>query len=178
MKFDNLIEQILNSNPNLEQIAQRFCEEFLSKYETNHVGSHNCAWATEQFVLWARKNNVSAQAIYLVWPEKETVKELKQKGILGQYTSDDGESHIAPVVNGTIIDFTYRQFDNAFNGCAKITRTKDWKGVYGKYGYGTNTIEVNGKPESVLVDDFDTLKNMKEIGGITTIYPSKMKKNI
>lgn len=178
MNFDKLVQTILEGTESIEQIAQRFCEEFLSKYQTNHVGSHNCAWATQQFILWARKNNIPAQSIYLVWPEKETVKELKQKGILGQHTSDDGESHIAPVVNGTIIDFTYKQFDNSFNGCAKITRASNWKSVYGRYGYGINTVEVNGKPESVLIDDFDKLKNMEEIGGISTIFPSKLKKNI
>ena len=47
------------------------------------------------------------------------------------------------------------------------------KTVYHKFGYGTNTVNVNGNDESVIIDTFDNLKNMKEIGGISTIMHSK-----
>jgi hypothetical protein len=160
---------------NPQQLAQQFYEQFLSKYQTNHVGSHNCAWATQQFIQWAQKNGIKARAIYFVWPPKEVVAKLKEDGVLKPHVSDDGESHIAPVVNNTIIDFTYKQFDNQFNDIAKITPINQWKNVYGKYGYGQNSVEVNGKAQSVLVNNFDILKNMKEIGGINTIFPSKPK---
>lgn len=166
------VEQL--NNP--QQLAQQFYEQFLSKYETNHAGTHNCAWATQQFIKWAESQGINAQAIYFVWPTKEKVAELKQQGVLSSHVSDDGESHIAPVVGNTVIDFTYRQFDNQFNDVAKITPVSQWKSVYSKYGYGQNSVEVNGKPQSVLVNDFNVLKNMNEIGKIETIFPSKLKK--
>ena len=136
-----------------------FYDEFLSKYETNHVGTHNCAWVTQEFTKWANSKGIKAQAIYFVWPDKP---------------NNSGEAHIAPVVDNTILDFTFKQFDNQFKDYAKITPINDWKKVYSKYGYGENTVEVNGKPETVLISTFNDLKDMKEIGGITTIHPSNL----
>jgi hypothetical protein len=163
MKFDKLVNLILESiDPS--NIAEDFYNEFLSKYKTGDKGTHNCAWATQQFINWANKKGIQAKAIYFVWPDKrdETGKEI-------------GESHIAPVVGDKILDFTYKQFDQSFNGYVKIVNLNDWKNVYGKFGYGTNSVKVNGKDETVFIDNFDKLKNMKEIGGITTIVPSQLK---
>lgn len=153
-RFD---EYFLNeNNTNTNELAQEFCNNFLQHYKVPNSGFHNCAWVTQQFINWAKSKGINAKAIYFVWPDKP-----------------NGESHIAPVVNDTILDFTYNQFDKAFNKCALLTNVNDWKNVYSKFGYGSNTVNVNGKDQSAIVDTFDNLKSNKEIGGLTTIIPSK-----
>lgn len=151
-------EFILEAN-NVD-IAQQFCSEFLSNFETNEKGSHNCAWVTQQFIKWAKQKGINAKAIYFVWPEKQ---------------DNSGESHIAPIIDNVIIDFTYRQFNRNFNDCAKLTPYNNWMEVYGPYGYGQNTVNVNGEDVTVLVDTFENLERLKEIDGIKTIHPSNKK---
>jgi hypothetical protein len=165
-------EYILESN-NVNNIAQQFYDEYLSKFQTNQHGSHNCAWATEEFIKWARNKGIDAKAIYFVWPTEQKVSELKQKNVLKPSFAAAGESHIAPVVGNKIVDFTYKQFDSNFNEIAKVTDLSKWKSTYSKYGYGSNKVNVDGKPKAVIVNDFNTIKNLKPIGGINTIYPSK-----
>jgi len=132
-----------------DELAQEFCKEFLQHYEVNTFGSHNCAWVTQQFINWAKSSKgIDAKAIYLVWPDKP---------------NDDGVSHIAPIVNNTILDFTYNQFES-FDDCALLTNVNNWKDVYKKFGYGTNTVNINGKDQSFIIDTFDNLKNIKELG--------------
>ena len=151
IKLKQLLFEVLEGD-----LAQKFCDEFLQHYKLNSKGTHNCAWTTEQFIKWAKSKGINSKAIYFVWPDKP-----------------DGESHIAPIVNDTILDFTYNQFNKTFNDCALLTKVNDWKTVYHKFGYGTNTVNVNGKDESFIIDTFDNLKNMKEIGGLQTIIPSE-----
>lgn len=139
------------------ELAEQFCNEFLSAYKTDDKGTHNCAWTTQQFIKWAKSKGVDAKAIYLVWPERP---------------NDSGEAHIAPVVNNTIVDFTFKQFEQSFDDCAKITPVSEWQSVYSKFGYGENTVTINDKQVSYIVDTFDNIKAIKEIGGIETIVPS------
>ena len=154
-----VLEGVHDESPkDIKLLAQEFCNEFLQHYKLNSSGSHNCAWTTEQFIKWAELKGINAKAIYFVWPDKPDGK---------------GESHIAPIVNDTIIDFTYNQFNKTFNDCALLTKVNDWKTVYHKFGYGTNTVNINGKDKSVIIDTFNNLKNMKEIDGLPTIIPSK-----
>ena len=165
IKLKDLLLEVLGGVPDespkdMKLLAQEFCNEFLQHYKLNSSGSHNCAWTTEQFIKWAKSKGINAKAIYFVWPDKP---------------DRNGESHIAPIVNDTILDFTYNQFNKTFNDCALLTKVNDWKTVYHKFGYGTNTVNVNGKDESFIIDTFDNLKNMKEIGGLQlqTIIPSE-----
>ena len=160
-----VLEGVHDESPkDMKLLSQEFCKEFLQHYEVNTFGSHNCAWVTQQFINWAKSSKgINAKAIYLVWPDKP---------------NNAGESHIAPIVNNTILDFTYKQFDKSFNDCALLTNVNNWKEVYYKFGYGTNTVNINGKDQSFIIDTFDNLKNMEEIGGISTIIPSKRKTEI
>jgi hypothetical protein len=164
MRFDILVKQILEENfQNINEMADRFCTEFLSKYERDDKGAFNCAWATQQFILWAKKNGINAKAIYFVWPDKP-----------------NGESHIAPVVNNQILDFTIHQFDKSIKDCYKITPVNDWKSVYGQYGYGVNFVEMDGKKQSVMVNTFEYFNSSDKLGGEAgkaglTIYPAKLK---
>lgn len=142
------------SKSQASELAKQFCNEFLSAYKEDRKGTHNCAWTTQKFIKWSKSKGIDAKAIYLVWPERP---------------NDNGEAHIAPVVNNTIIDFTIKQFDPSFDDCAKITPVNEWQSVYSKFGYGENTVEINGKRVSHIVDTFDNIKAMKEIGGMTII---------
>ena len=161
IKLKDILLEVLEGVPDespkdMKLLAQEFCNEFLQHYKLNSKGTHNCAWTTEQFIKWAKSKGINSKAIYFVWPDKP-----------------GGESHIAPIVNDTILDFTYNQFNKTFNDCALLTKVNDWKTVYHKFGYGTNTVNVNGNDESVIIDTFDNLKNMKEIGGLQTIISSE-----
>ena len=152
---EQLSEKTGNDN---HKLAQKFCNEFLQHYKVpqSHSNSHNCAWVTQQFIKWAKSKGINAKAIYLVWPDRP---------------NNAGESHIAPIVNNTILDFTYNQFDKSFKNCALLTNVNNWKKVYKKFGYGTNTVKINGKDQSAIIDTFDNLKNMEEIG-LLSIVPS------
>ena len=160
IKLKDILFEVLEGIPDESSedtdLAQKFCNEFLQHYEIPSSGFHNCAWVTQEFIKWAKEKGINSKAIYFVWPDKQ-----------------DGESHIAPIVNDMILDFTYNQFDKTFNDCVLLTKVNDWKTVYHKFGYGTNTVNVNGNDESVIIDTFDNLKNMKEIGGLQTIISSK-----
>ena len=161
IKLKDILLEVLEGVPDespkdMKLLAQEFCNEFLQHYEIPSSGFHNCAWVTQEFIKWAKEKGINSKAIYFVWPDKQ-----------------DGESHIAPIVNDTILDFTYNQFNKTFYDCVLLTKVNDWKTVYHKFGYGTNTVNVNGNDESVIIDTFDNLKNMKEIGGLSTIMHSK-----
>jgi hypothetical protein len=163
IKLKQLLLEVLEGVPDespkdMKLLVQEFCNEFLQHYKLNSSGSHNCAWTTEQFIKWAKSKGINAKAIYFVWPDKP---------------DGNGESHIAPIVNDTILDFTYNQFNKTFNDCALLTKVNDWKTVYHKFGYGTNTVNVNGKDESFIIDTFDNLKNIKELGILSSIVPSE-----
>jgi hypothetical protein len=141
-----------------DELAQKFCNEFLQYYKVPQSNSHNCAWTTQQFIKWAKSKGINAKAIYLVWPDKP---------------NNAGESHIAPIVNNTILDFTYNQFDKSFDDCALLTNVNNWKEVYKKFGYGTNTVKINGKDQgSFIIDTFDNLKNVEELDILSSIVPS------
>jgi len=140
-----------------DKLAQKFCNEFLQHYKVpqSKSNSHNCAWVTQQFIKWAKSKGITAKAIYLVWPDKP-----------------DGESHIAPIVNNTILDFTYNQFVKSFKKCVLLTNVNNWKEVYKEFGYGTNTVNINGKDQSFIIDTFDNLLNIKELGIRSSIVAS------
>ena len=140
-----------------DKLAQKFCNEFLQHYKVpqSKSNSHNCAWVTQQFIKWAKSKGITAKAIYLVWPDKP-----------------DGESHIAPIVNNTILDFTYNQFVKSFKNCALLTNVNKWKEVYTKFEYGTNTVNIDGKDQSFIIDTFDNLLNIKELGIRSSIVAS------
>lgn len=145
----------------IEVIADRFCNEVLSQYERDEKGTYNCSWVTQQFTNWARENGINSKAIYLVWPDRP-----------------DGEAHIAPVVGNNIIDFTIHQFDKSVKGCYKITPVSGWKNVYGRYGYGENYVDINGKKYTAMINSFDYFNKSKVLGGQEgkaglTIYPPR-----
>ena len=144
---------------NLQTLFQRFKDEVLSRYEYKVSGNGhlNCCWATEAFCNFCTRNSIPSKAIYFVWPTEGVVKKLKSAGILPSYTDDRGESHIAPVINDTIVDVTAGQF---FPGKEVLmTPFSKWQSVYGKFGYGTNQY----KGKTVFLD---TYTNLIQIPGL------------
>jgi hypothetical protein len=132
----SLREGITESN--IHELINKFIKEVLSQYDykTAGQGHLNCAWATQTFCNFCKRNGIPCKAIYFVWPAKEVVSVLKAKKILPSYYEDEGMSHIAPVVGNTIVDFTIGQFYPQEK--IKLTPLNKWQNVYGKFGYGTN----------------------------------------
>lgn len=123
---------------NINELINKFTREILSQYtyKTSGQGHLNCAWATQAFCNFCKRNGIPCRAIYFVWPTEEVVRSLKAKSILPPYYEDEGMSHIAPVVSNTIVDFTIGQFYPQEK--IKLTPLNKWQTVYGKFGYGTN----------------------------------------
>lgn len=124
------------------QLAEKFNKEVLSKYSFKRAGKGhlNCAWAAKTFCEWCEKTmKFPCKAIYFVWPNKQKVSELMNKGVLPPYYDPEGMSHIASIYQDTIIDFTFGQFDGNSERAYKLTPVASWKQTYGPYGYdGTN----------------------------------------
>ena len=140
--FNNWVnENVNNVTPDLEKLISKFTNEVLSQYTftTAGEGHLNCAWVTQAFCNFCKQNGKPCQAIMFVWPTEEVVKKLKANGTLPPYYEDQGMSHIAPVVDDTIIDFAIGQFYPKEE--IRLTPLNAWQGVYGKFGYGTNEIK-------------------------------------
>lgn len=159
MNFDSLVENYLKesyTNATPQQVGEQFIREFLSHYEykLSGKGHLNCNWTSKMFCEWIKQYGIggeNATVIYFVWPEKETVKELKSRNILPKEYENEGESHIAPIFKNHIIDCTIGQFIP--NRQLLVTPVAQWKNVYGKYGYGTNTF----KGQEVFIGSYETV---------------------
>jgi len=164
MNFDSIVNILLESTNNA--IAQQFQAEVLDNYiyKTSGQGHLNCSWATCEMCKWGESKGYNMQAIYFVWPTPEIVKSLKSKSVLPSYYEDEGMSHIAPIYNNYIIDFTIGQFSP--NEKLKITPVKQWESVYGPFGYGQNSWP-EGSGKTVYIDTFDNLYRNKDL----TIHP-------
>ena len=139
----------------VRNIIQKFSDEVLISYKLTAKGYFNCAWVTNMFCQWYEETfKTSCKAIYFVWPTEKSISILKQKGILADSYNNNGISHIAPVVDNTIVDFAFGQFDKSSAKKATVTPLSDWENRYSKYGYGTNQYE----GQSVYVDEYKKLK--------------------
>jgi len=157
-------------NINITDLIKKFQHEILSQYEykLSGQGHLNCAWVTQAFCNFCKRNGIPCKAIYFVWPAEKTVRVLKASKVLPSYYEDEGMSHIAPVVNNTIIDFTFGQFNPQEK--IKLTPLNKWQSVYGKFGYGTNLWR--GKSHF-----FDTYENLVMTPGLQINPISPIKKH-
>ena len=124
----------------INNLVKCFREHLLETFDFKDSGpGHlNCAWVTFYFIQWAQTQGVPRnmlKAMYIVEPKPETVGKLKALGILGSHYPLEGEAHIMPAIGSILIDPSYRQFD-ASGPHTKITDYRNWKSVYGKFGYG------------------------------------------
>ena len=152
-----------NQQPSPQEVYESFKTDVLDKYEYKDVGEGhlNCGWATRKMCKWGEQKGYKMEAIYFVWPKPETVAKLKKENILPKYYNDNGEAHIAPVYDNTIIDITVGQFDPQ-KAPVLFTPVDQWKGVYGKFGYGTNDCP-KGSGKFVYIDTFDNIQNHKDL---------------
>ena len=171
-------EDVNNVDPDLNELISKFTNEVLSQYtfKTTGKGHLNCAWVTQAFCKFSEQNGKPCKAIMFVWPTEEVVKKLKANGTLPSYYEDQGMSHIAPVVDDTIIDFAIGQFYPKEE--IRLTPLNAWQGVYGKFGYGTNKI----KGKTYFVDTYENInsiiKSVSEGGaGMTNHPPLPVKEN-
>lgn len=159
MNFDRLVENYLKesyTDATPQQVGEQFIRDFLSRYEYNLSGKGHLSsiWVTKMFCEWIKQYGVGGEnttVIYFVWPQKETVKDLKRSGILPKDYKSQGESHIAPIFKNHILDFTIGQFipDRQL----LVTPVAQWKNVYGKYGYGTNSF----KGQEIFIGTYETV---------------------
>ena len=160
-------EGINNVNPDLEELISKFTNEVLSQYTftTAGEGHLNCAWVTQAFCKFSEQNGKPCKAIMLVWPTEEVVKKLKTDRVLPPYYENQGEGHIAPVVDNTIIDFAIGQFYPKEE--IRLTPLDKWQDVYGKFGYGTN--KIYGK--TYFVDTYENIDEDPNIVGKDGMNP-------
>ena len=167
-EYFNLWEAKQRLDPTLNELISKFTNEVLSLYEfkTAGEGHLNCAWVTQAFCNFCKENKISCKAIMFGWPTEEVVKKLKDNKTLPTYYDDQGESHIAPVVNNTIIDFAIGQFYPQEE--IRLTPLDKWQEVYGKFGYGTNKI----KGITHLVDTYEKIEKwIKSVSGGAGMNP-------
>ena len=176
--FETVREDVNNVDPDLNELISKFTNEVLSQYtfKTTGKGHLNCAWVTQAFCKFSEQNGKPCKAIMFVWPTEEVVKKLKANGTLPPYYEDQGMSHIAPVVDDTIIDFAIGQFYPKEE--IRLTPLNDWQGVYGKFGYGTNKI----KGKTYFVDTYENINSIiksvsKGGAGMTNYPPLPVKEN-
>ena len=125
-----------DSGNSLQTIIQSFVNSPIGqKYK-----QHDCKTVTRAFVRWAEQNKIPTQVVSLAPPSADFIAKNPQfqskKGKPGQ-----GNGHIMPIVNGSAIDFTVRQFGvkRPFeNPLVTSTSINSLQSVYGKFGYFTD----------------------------------------
>ena len=80
---------------------------FGQKFDKN---KSNCAWFTTEFYNWAKQKSLDVKVIYF---------------------DSDIEAHIAPMLDGKVIDFAVKQFTKNTDDDYKILSPEDYK----QFGY-------------------------------------------
>jgi hypothetical protein len=159
MQFDKLVESLLResyTDATPQQVAERFMGEVLGNYEYDLEGKHhlNSNWVSKMFCKWIQNYGIggeNATVILFVPPQKEVVKDLKKQKILPKDYDNNGEPHICPIFKNNILDFTIGRFIPKRE--LLVTPIAQWKNVYGKYGYGTNTY----KGQEIFMGTYNTV---------------------
>ena len=148
-EFYSAINQDLNPTlftvPNFETDCMALAEAFLDELSTDYVlrkgkpfnpKEGNCAWFSQEFYRWCENNRIPVQLVYF------------------QNEKKDGEDHIAPILNGWVVDFTIKQFTKKPKQEYKVSRVEDYK----KYGFDPNKAEIL----EVFPDWIETIAPLKE----------------
>lgn len=96
----------------------------------------NCAWYSQEFYRWCENNRIPVQLVY--------------------FKNDDpkGEDHIAPILNGWVVDFGIKQFTKKPKQEFRIGKVEDYK----KWGYNPDKAEIL----EVFPDFIETINPLKE----------------
>ena len=140
---------------NIETLMEKYQKD--TKYDVeNSLG--NCSFFARDVINWAKENNIKASYVYMPMSEEYRRKNKIGKDFGGN--DADWEDHIVPMINKTIIDYTYTE-----NGVSHKVRTKNTippmivqfdkslfepDGVYGKWGYTKPEVNTTyGKPKDI-----------------------------
>ncbi len=100
---------------NLDSLANQFIDEYSHQYDLR-LGKNfdrekaNCSWFTKEFYNWTKSKSIDIQIVYF---------------------DSDIEAHIAPMIEGQIIDFSVKQFTKNPDDDYLILTPED----YSKWGY-------------------------------------------
>lgn len=125
-----------------ERLAEVFLDELGKEYDLRkgkkfdkEIG--NCAWFTLEFFRWCENQRLPVKVIH--FPE----------------TSKAKDAHVAPYLQGFVIDFAHKQFSQNPKDRFKVSEPKQ----YSKYGYDPSQADI--------LDEFPNW--------IQTIHPLKKK---
>jgi hypothetical protein len=117
---------------------QTIIKSFVDSPNGQKYKKYDCKTVTRAFVQWAEQNKIPTQVVSLAPPSADFIAKNPQfqskKGKPGE-----GDGHIMPIVNGSAIDFTVRQFGvkRPFEN-PLVTLINSLPAVYGKFGYFTD----------------------------------------
>jgi 4a-hydroxytetrahydrobiopterin dehydratase len=111
----NKIDEILTSESNLDSVVSEFINHMSNIYDLRFgqkfdKNKSNCAWFTTEFYNWAKQKSLDVKIVYF---------------------DSDIEAHIAPMLDGKVIDFTVKQFTKNTDDDYKILSPEDYK----QFGY-------------------------------------------
>ena len=100
---------------NLDSIANQFIADISKSYDLRFgqefdKNKANCAWFTDEFYRWSKSKGLDVKVVYF---------------------DSNIEAHIAPMIDGKVIDFAVKQFTKNPNDDYLILTPED----YMKYGY-------------------------------------------
>jgi len=122
----------LFESKNLDCLANQFLDEYSYQYDLRLGKSFdkekaNCSWFTKEFYNWAKSKSIDVEIVYF---------------------DSDVEAHIAPMIDGQIIDFSVKQFTKNRDDDYLILTPKD----YVKWGY----------PKYEILSEFPDWATVKE----------------
>ena len=106
--------KVFESN-NLDSMANQFIVDISKSYDLRFgqefdKNKANCAWFTDEFYRWSKSKGLDVKVVYF---------------------DSNIEAHIAPMIDGKVIDFAVKQFTKNPNDDYLILTPEDYR----KYGY-------------------------------------------
>jgi len=107
--------KIFESESNLDTVISDFITYMSDIYDLRFgqefdKNKANCAWFTTEFYNWAKQKSLDVKVVYF---------------------DSNIEAHIAPMLNGKVIDFAVKQFTKNPNDDYKVLSPEDYK----QFGY-------------------------------------------
>jgi hypothetical protein len=105
--FESMFKLDTTANQFITDMSKVYDLRFGESFDKNKA---NCAWFTSEFYKWAKSKDLNVKVVYF---------------------DSNIEAHIAPMVDGKVIDFAIKQFTKNPNDNYLILIPEDYK----KYGY-------------------------------------------
>jgi len=118
--YSAMVSNVPNFKDDFEKLAEAFLRDLSKDYDIRKgkdfdkkIG--NCAWFTQKFFEWCENQRLPVRIIYF------------------DETDKNQDAHIAPFLEGWVIDFTYKQFSKNPKQDFRVGKPED----YEKLGYKT-----------------------------------------